>query len=89
MKNHYKLWTILSLIIVFAAGVISGILLDNHILDKKPKKHMERTDQKRRSSPRFPTLDIMAQELGLSVEQQEQIKDILKRLLAEIKEEEY
>ena len=78
MKNHYKLWTILSLIIVFAAGVLSGILIDSQILDKKSKRTMERTDQKRRSSSRFPTLDMMAEELGLSEEQKEQIREIFK-----------
>lgn len=73
MKNHYKFWIVFSLIIVFAAGVAGGILLDKYVITKKP----ERT-RKKRSSVRFPTLDMMAQELNLSSEQQEQIRDIFK-----------
>ncbi len=79
MKNHYKLWTILSLIIVFAAGLISGVLLDRHIFDQKPQGPTLRTDhRKRTSTTRYPTLDLMAQELGLTAEQQEKIKEIFK-----------
>ena len=73
MKNHYKFWIVFSLIIVFAAGVAGGILLDKYVITKKP----ERT-RKRRSPVRFPTLDMMAKELNLSSEQQEQIRDIFK-----------
>jgi DNA anti-recombination protein RmuC len=70
MKNNYKLWIILSLIVVFIAGVISGILIDKNVLNER--KH----DTRRRSSTHFPTLEIMAEELALSTEQQEQIKEI-------------
>lgn len=70
MKNNYKLWILLSLIVVFIAGVISGVLIDQNILSKW--KH----DSRRRSSTRFPTLEIMAKELALSTEQQEQIREI-------------
>jgi Spy/CpxP family protein refolding chaperone len=78
MKNHYKLWTIISLIIVFSAGLIGGVLLDKHIFNKKHKSQYERTDRKKTSSTRFPTLDIMAKELGLSTEQKEKIQEIFK-----------
>lgn len=70
MKNNYKLWIILSLIVVFIAGVISGILIDKNVLNER--KH----DTRRRSSTHFPTLEIMAEELALSTEQQEQIREI-------------
>ncbi len=73
MKNGNKFWIVLSFIIVFAAGVTAGILFENNFLDKKPR----RTDP-RRSSVRFPTLDMMAEELGLSAEQQEQLREIFK-----------
>jgi vacuolar-type H+-ATPase subunit I/STV1 len=73
MKNHYKFWIVFSLIIVFAAGVIGGILFEKHILSKEPKK-----TARSRGSVRFPTLDTMAQELDLTAEQQEQIRDIFK-----------
>ncbi len=78
MKNHYKLWTIISLIIVFSAGLISGVLLDKHIFNKKPQRHTQRTDYKRTSSTRYPMLDQWTQELGLTVEQKEKIQEIFK-----------
>jgi len=73
MKNHYKFWIVFSLIIVFAAGVAGGILLDKYVISKKPE-----IQRKKRSSVRFPTLDMMAQELNLSSEQQEQIREIFR-----------
>ena len=73
MKNGNKIWIILSFIIVFAAGIAAGILFENNFMDKKPPK-----DRDRRSSVRFPTLDMMAEELGLSPEQQAQLKEIFK-----------
>ncbi len=73
MKNSYKFWIVLSFIVVFAAGVTGGILFENNFLDKKTKR-----DGERRSSVRFPTLDMMAEELGLSSEQQEKLREIFK-----------
>ncbi len=70
MKNNYKLWIILSLIVVFIAGVISGILIDKNVLNKR------KPDTRRQSSTHFPTLEIMAEELALSAEQQGQIREI-------------
>ncbi len=78
MKNHYKLWTIISLIIVFSAGLISGVLLNKHIFNKKHKSQYERSDRKRTSSTRYPTLDRWTQELGLTAEQKEKIQEIFK-----------
>jgi len=73
MKNGNKFWIVLSFLIVFAAGVVAGILFENNYLDKKPRR-----DTQRRSSVRFPTLDMMAEELGLTAEQQEQLREIFK-----------
>jgi len=78
MKNHYKLWTIVSLIIVFSAGLFSGVLLDKHIFNKKPQRRTQRTDYKRTSTTRYPTLDQWTQELGLTAEQKEKIQEIFK-----------
>jgi len=78
MKNHYKLWTIVSLIIVFSAGLFSGILLDKHIFNKKPQRHSGRVDYKRTSPPPFPLLDQWTQELSLTAEQKEKIQEIFK-----------
>lgn len=71
MKNNYKLWIILSFIIVFVVGGVAGILLDKHILPSKFKK-----SRRDRRPVEFPTLDIMAKELDLSAEQQEKIREI-------------
>lgn len=73
MRNHYKFWIAFSLIIVFAAGVAGGILLDKYVISKQPEKA-----RKKRSSVHFPTLDMMAQELSLTPEQQEQIREIFR-----------
>ena len=78
MKNNYKLWTIISLIIVFSAGLITGVLLNKHIFNKKHKSQYERTDRKRTGSTHYPTLDQWAQELELSAEQKEKIQEIFK-----------
>ncbi len=73
MKNHNKFWIVFSLIVVFATGFIGGILFEKHLIDKKVEKRV-----KRRSSVRFPSLEIMAKELSLSPEQEEQIRKIFK-----------
>jgi hypothetical protein len=73
MKNINKFWIVLSFLIVFAAGVTAGILFENKFLEKKPRRNGER-----RSSVRFPTLDMMAEELGLTEEQQGQLREIFK-----------
>lgn len=73
MKNGNKFWIVVSFLIVFAAGVIAGILFENNFLDKKPRRNEER-----RSSVRFPTLEMMAEELGLTEDQQEQLREIFK-----------
>jgi Spy/CpxP family protein refolding chaperone len=71
MKNNYKIWIILSLVIVFIAGGVCGVLFQEHILDKRG-----RDSSRRRRSPHFPTLEIMAKELNLTSGQQDQIKDL-------------
>ena len=81
MKNHYKFWIVLSLIIVFAAGVLGGVLLEQQLARNKIKKKMER-----RSPVRFPTLEMMAEELSLSSEQQEKIREIFRNTEERMKE---
>lgn len=73
MKNYNKFWIVFSLIVVFAAGFIGGILFEKHLIDKKVEKRV-----KKRSSVRFPSLEIMAQELSLTPDQEEQIREIFK-----------
>lgn len=71
MKNHYKLWIVFSLIIVFAAGVVGGILFEKNIINKKAVK-----TTRKRAPVRFPSLEMMAEELNLTEDQQEQIREI-------------
>jgi len=85
MKNHYKSWIVFSLIVVFIAGVLSGILLEQHLIQKRVKKKTERKTD-RRSSVRFPSLEMMAEELGLTSEQQEQIREIFRNNEEKMKE---
>jgi hypothetical protein len=73
MRNNYKIWIILSLIIVFIAGVVCGVLFEDHILERK-----RRGSHERRGSVHFPSLEIMAQELNLSLDQQSEIKELFK-----------
>jgi len=74
MKNHTKLWIVFSLIIVFVVGVVGGIFFERFVLDKKTERHAR---SKRHA--RFPSLETMAQELELSIEQQEKIREIFKK----------
>ena len=68
-----KLWIILSLILIFAAGVGGGIFAERWWLAKKPEA--------RRSimAARYPSHDRWAKELGLTAEQQEKIREIFKK----------
>jgi len=70
MKNHYKFWIILSLILVFAAGIAGGIFIDKLFIQKSLE----------RGGPPGPhhSIEMMAKELNLSSEQQEKIREIFK-----------
>lgn len=81
MKKHYKLWIILSMILLFAAGMVGGILLESTILDQKPP-----FPPKKGPPPHFPTLETFAQKLNLSEEQKEEIKEIFQRNEERLKE---
>jgi flagellar basal body-associated protein FliL len=73
MKNSNKFWIIVSLIVVFAAGVIAGVLFDNKLLDKRSRR-----SEKERNSVRFPTIEMIAEELSLTEEQQEKFRQIFR-----------
>jgi Spy/CpxP family protein refolding chaperone len=73
MKSRVKLWIALSLVAVFLAGVLGGILCERHLLPKK----WERT--RRDAPPPFHSLDEMARELKLTPEQKEKIREIFKK----------
>ena len=76
MKNHYKFWIILSFLLVFTAGVFSGILLDKYALNKDNKDFRDRSDDRRRRPGPFPMVDDLSRILDLSAEQKEKLQDI-------------
>ncbi len=71
MKNKYSVWIVLSLLAVFALGATAGVFGERYFVNQK-RKRIERT------RPRFPSLKIMAEELNLSQEQQNQIRELFK-----------
>lgn len=79
MNNKYKFWIIFSLIIAFAAGFLGGVFGEKYI-------HQKQSHRGERRSVHFPSLEVMAKELGLSAEQQAEIKGIFERNDAKFKE---
>lgn len=73
MNKAAKLWITLSFVAVFLVGLAGGVLIDKTFLGKKP-----RHSPAQKSSVRFPTLEIMAEDLGLSQEQQDSIRQIFR-----------
>ncbi|MBC7363746.1 MAG: hypothetical protein H5U07_04280 [Candidatus Aminicenantes bacterium] len=72
MNNKYKLIIALSLLVVFALGVIVGVLVDKNYQKKTKPKPAQRQEP-------FPTMEVLKKELQLTDEQEAQIKDIFKR----------
>jgi len=88
MKNNYKFWIALSFLAIFVAGLVSGVVLERHFLDKKPRRehrtsHAGPREGSREGENRF--LDRMAQELSLTAEQKLQMQDIFKNSEERIK----
>jgi len=76
MKNHYKFWIVLSFLVVFAAGIFSGVIIEKQFLSKKPENTFRKSPIKERQRIHFPTLDDMAKDLELTSQQQEKIQEI-------------
>ena len=76
MNGKNKFWIVISLIIVFLAGITGGIFIDKYLFEKKPR--WTKKERSGRERTQFPSLEIMADELALSPEQQEQIREIFK-----------
>jgi Spy/CpxP family protein refolding chaperone len=74
-----KFWIILALILVFGAGVVAGVFGDRLWAVKRPP--VRRSDQ-----GHYPSIQRWARELGLSAEQQENIREIFKKNEGRIKE---
>lgn len=79
MKNKYVFWIVFSIVVAFAAGLVGGIFSDRYFFQKRPGRP-------ERSSAHFPSLEQMAKDLGLSADQQEQIRKIFERNETKLKE---
>ncbi len=74
MKNKFKIIIVLSFIVVFAAGVVSGIFCDKYFI----KKDFRKPTPGRRPPAHFPTLEDMSKELDLEKSEEQKIKEIFK-----------
>lgn len=72
MKTKYKILIALSLAVVFGLGVAAGVLGERYFVHK----NYRRQEPDRQHAP---SLDSWAKELGLTAEQQAQIKEIFKK----------
>jgi len=69
MKNKGLFWMVLSAVIVFLAGAVSGVFIDRHFLSRPHGQS---------GHGGAPSIEGMARDLGLTVEQQEKIKEIFR-----------
>jgi Spy/CpxP family protein refolding chaperone len=74
MKNKYKIIIVLSFIVVFAAGLVSGIFCDKYFI----KKDFRKSPPGRKPSGHFPTLEDMSKELDLEESQEHKIREVFK-----------
>ncbi|MFA4926504.1 MAG: hypothetical protein WC524_07645 [Candidatus Aminicenantales bacterium] len=72
MKNKYKLWVALSMIVVFGLGIAVGVFGDRAYLKKNRPKSGQRPEP-------FPTVEVMARELQLTPEQKARLKEVFKQ----------
>jgi len=83
MKNKYRFWVIFSVLVAFVAGVLGGFWVERYLVQKKRPPFGVRPP---RETVHFPSLEQMSRELGLSADQQEQIRQIFERNDASLKE---
>ncbi len=72
MRNKFKLWIVLSLVLAFAAGVVAGFYAERYGFQKKMRDRGPRPGH-------FPSIERMAEDLDLTAEQQSLIKDIFQK----------
>jgi Spy/CpxP family protein refolding chaperone len=70
MKNKGKFWMGLSILVIFAAGMASGVFVDKYLLSG-------RHGRDRRGGP--PSIEMMAKDLGLTQDQQDRIRFIFQQ----------
>ncbi len=72
MKDKYKLWVALSMVVVFCLGIVVGVVGDRAYLKKNRPKPGKRPEP-------FPTVEVMARELQLTPEQKERMKEVFRQ----------
>jgi len=72
MKDKYRLWVALSMVVVFCLGVVVGVVGDRAYLKKNRPKPGQRPEP-------FPTIEVMARELQLTPEQKERMKEVFRQ----------
>ncbi len=72
MIKKYKIWVVLTLLVVFTLGGAAGIFCERYYMHRRP----ERAGQAR---PHPPSMETWAKELGLSADQQARIRDLFKK----------
>jgi Spy/CpxP family protein refolding chaperone len=65
-------WVMITLILVFAAGVVGGVFAERWWFVKRP-------DMRRGGPANYPSMDSWAKELGLTAEQRAKIREIFKK----------
>ena len=76
MKNHYRFWIALSFLVVFAAGILGGVILEQNILHPDFKRQDR---DGRRDRPHFPTVNEMEEALDLNPEQQDRMRAVFQQ----------
>lgn len=79
MTSKYKIWIIFSLLAVFALGIAAGILGEKSLKQRRPPRS-------ERSSDGFPAFMRMAEEIGLTEEQKQELQAIFRKNEERLKE---
>lgn len=83
MKDKFRFWIVLSVLVGFAAGLLGGILSERYYFHSQRRARMASA---KKGPERPPSVEQLAQELGLSPEQQDKIKKIFEGNDSRLKE---
>ncbi|MGQ9671824.1 MAG: Spy/CpxP family protein refolding chaperone [Candidatus Aminicenantales bacterium] len=83
MKNKFRFWTFIFVLVAFAAGLLGGFWVEHYFAQKKRRFDGSRPS---RETVHFPSLELMSRELSLTADQQERIRQIFERNDARLKE---
>jgi Spy/CpxP family protein refolding chaperone len=72
MIKKYRIWVILTLLVVFALGSAAGIFCERYYMHRRPVRASQ-------ARPHPPSVDDMFKDLGLSADQQAKIRDLFKK----------